>query len=58
MLYVDRNVIWAIRRKNQSKLFRKTYASIEGQFLYFSKKYKFLNFSTTSMLTQGKWAYN
>ena len=45
MFYVYRNVIWAIRRKNQCDLFRKTYACMENQFLYFSKRILISEFS-------------
>ena len=39
ILYVYRNVIWAIRCKNQSYLFRKTYACMENQFPDLLKNY-------------------
>ena len=58
ILYVYRNVIWAIRRKNQSYLFRKMYACMENQFLYFSKKILISELFNNINAVKSKWAYN
>ena len=58
LLYVYRNVIQAFRHKNQPYLFRKTYAFMENQFLYFSKKILMSELFNCINAVKSKWAYN